>query len=235
MARFKQDHTQAPGPTAESDRARRHRLQASINNIAVTFVSGVRAEALYADLDTLMKSYDAQDYTLLPYICDQRSGRNLAGLITEIMGHGWGGRYNSMFRKLVMKGFDTSVQQKDGTTPSLMALQNDAHNLHEDDLKWAFRHGLNPLAHYPDMVEGRSLLSVDFGPRSDVFELYVINTIKRKLKALDPAQQRTTLGMLVATARDEWQPALAKIKKAMLEQGLEQESRNQRGRATRKL
>lgn len=216
--------------------ARKERLQASVNNMAHTMVSsGAGAGVITQHLEALMKHYDDQDYALLPHLCDQRSGRNLAGLVTEIMGHGWGGRYNSMFRRLVLRGFDPSIQQKNGTTPSLMALQNDAHNLHEDDLQWAFRHGLNPLAHYPDMVEGRSLLSVDFGPRGDVFELYVINTIKRRLKALDPAQQGTTLGMLVATARDEWQPALSKIKKAMLEQGLEQESRNQRGRATRKL
>ena len=185
--------------------------------------------------NTLIKECDDQDMAALPFLCDPRGGRNLAGIVIELASQGWGGRYNSMFRVLAQRGFDAGVVQKNGRTPALEALFVDQDNLHEDDLRWAFRHGLNPLAHYPDMVEGRSLLSVDFGPRGDVFELYVINTIKRKLKALDPAQQGTTLGMLVATARDEWQPALAKIKKAMLEQGLEQESRNQRGRATRKL
>ena len=235
MAQSKQDYVLSTGSNAESERARAQRLQAAINNIAVTFVAGVRSEVLCAEVDALIKQCSSQDYAQLPHICDQRSGRNLAGLVTEVMGHGWGGRYNSMFRKLVRKGFDTSVRQKDGTTPNLMALQNDAHNLHEDDLTWAFKHGLDPLAHYTDMAEGRSILSVDFGPRGDVFELFVINTIKRRLKALEPSQQGSTLDMLVATARDEWQPALAKIKKTMLEQGLEQEPRSKGARTPRKL
>lgn len=173
----------------------------------------------------LIKSLGDEEVAALPYLCEPRGGMNLAGVIVEIFGHGWGGRYDSLLRKLAKTGFDLSVQQANGRYPALEAVSKDINNLHEDDFQWAFRHGLNPLAVYPDTHVGQSLLSVDVSHFDPELPDFLGRVIRRRVKRLSPEDRVKTIERLRPTVLPVYEPLMAELTRTALAEKIKPQAR----------
>lgn len=164
----------------------------------------------------LIKSLSDAEVAAMPYLCEPRGGMNLAGVVVEIFGHGWGGRYNSLLRTLAKTGFDLSVQQANGHYPALEAVTKDLNNLHEDDFLWAFRHGLDPLAVYEDTHVGQSLLSVDVADKDPDLVDFLASVVRRRIKRLAPEQRARKIEQLRPTVLPVYEPLMAELTRTAL-------------------
>lgn len=164
----------------------------------------------------LLPFLDPADYPHLHEISDQRAGYNLASLAAKV-GSGWSGQHLSLFRQLVLNGFNVSIADAGGRIPAYTALEADRAWMNIDDFKWAFDHGLSPIAHFPDTSNGRSILSLDWqeGRSSELVDFLMVR-ITQSVLSCAMADRSSRLAMLKDTALDVYAPRLAQLEHEIL-------------------
>ena len=153
--------------------------------------------------------------------CDQQTGLNLASLAIH-SGSTWCMEGNSVFRQLVVIGFNIFVPDQSGCAPALRALKWDRVAMGPEDFQWAFENGLDALAQYQDPPSAQSLLSVDFtsARHYENNEAYLKHHLGERLSAQDPQTRNHSLTMLRSTAHSAYGDLLSSVERAFLDVGI---------------
>lgn len=187
---------------------------------------GMSPKHLQEFVTSLLKMLSSEEMAALPYIFDQRSGRNLGGFLSEYASQGWGGGYNSLFRKVAKAGFDMTVQQGNGRYPVIEAFRCDIDNLIENDIKFAMRCGFDPLAYFPYVEEGESLLSLELADYQEPLITFISDTVERHLNKLPREQRIEKIELLRPTAIAAYTPLFSKMTRELLHDEAAQNRKN---------
>jgi hypothetical protein len=147
-------------------------------------------------------------------ICEPRGGYHLGSIAAEYFGAGWAPNSSSLVRTLARKGFDLNQPDKAGRIASQIGLEKGSPSMVIEDLKWAIKHGVDPLKIYPD---GHSLLSVDFDTdRDPVLAAQVFALVKRAILKTPAANRAPILEKMSNHPRQVYLPRLSRLQEQLL-------------------